>query len=160
MSETKTIRVTVSLRDKRAKQFFRAGHKFLAGESKELTMPPLTEDELKRLQKEPKLKVEVEEVESMDSKNNLGDQNSNDQDDGDADQADQSDTNKQDSDEGLSLVDAIGQLDPDDDAMWLKVSGKPSTQALEFAIGQPVSADDRDQAWEIYQAQQDSGDVE
>ena len=51
----------------------------------------------------------------------------------------------------VSLVDAIGQLDPDDEALWLKSTGAPSTEALEAIVDETVTAAERDQAWEEFQ---------
>ncbi len=54
----------------------------------------------------------------------------------------------------VSLVDAIGLLNPDDESHFTK-GGKPEIKALEALIGGSVTAAERDAAWEEFKASQD-----
>ncbi|MBL4782997.1 MAG: hypothetical protein JKX92_12215 [Porticoccaceae bacterium] len=51
------------------------------------------------------------------------------------------------------IVEAIDQLDPDSAELWTK-GNAPQVTALEAALGQPVTATERDAAWAAYQASQ------
>lgn len=51
------------------------------------------------------------------------------------------------------IVNAIGDLDDDEPEHWTK-SGKPDASVLSKLLDHPVSAAERDEAWEKYQAQQ------
>ncbi len=48
------------------------------------------------------------------------------------------------------LANLIKGLDPEETKLWTS-EGKPTTTALEAVSKRPVSANDRDQAWEHYQ---------
>lgn len=45
-----------------------------------------------------------------------------------------------------AIVDAIGKLNVNDKALWVK-SGAPKTEAIEIITGWPVAAIERDAAW-------------
>lgn len=51
------------------------------------------------------------------------------------------------------IVDAITSLEAGNPKQWLK-DGRPHAHALAAEIGAPVSSEERDQAWEEFQAQQ------
>jgi len=49
------------------------------------------------------------------------------------------------------IVEAIGQLDPDNSEQWTK-GNKPKTDVLTDLLGTDISAAERDAAWETHQA--------
>lgn len=51
------------------------------------------------------------------------------------------------------IIEAIDQLNPETD--FVK-SGKPKVEAIEAVLGQNISADTRDKAWELYQKEVDT----
>ena len=51
------------------------------------------------------------------------------------------------------IVEAIGELDPED---GFTESGVPRVNALEEIVGFDITAEDRDEAWELYNANEDS----
>ena len=130
MSENTTNRIRVVLADKRIQRFRRCGINFKAQEPTILSAPPLSPEQIQRLKDEPMLKVTDLAA-------------------GDASEP----SNQSANDPGLSLLEAIDQLNLDDKSLWLKSSGAPSTEALEAIVGHPVSAAERDQAWSDYQSQ-------
>lgn len=65
--------------------------------------------------------------------------------------AEMSEDNKPDEGTHLSLIEAIGQLNVDVEDHWTK-TGKPEIGMLEALTGRNVSAAERDQAWQEYQA--------
>lgn len=134
MSES-TTRVTVSLRDKRAKHFYRAGHKFLAGETKTIEA---TEDVIERLKKEPKLMVKAinDDFDSTPTESPT--------------ETPTEVPTEAPTDAPESIFEAIGQLDPENPEHFTK-SGKPEVKALEAILGCPVTAKERDSAWVFYQ---------
>lgn len=48
------------------------------------------------------------------------------------------------------IIKAIATLDPDKGAQWT-TNGAPQVKALQEALGQDISAGDRDAAWQLYQ---------
>lgn len=50
-----------------------------------------------------------------------------------------------------ALTAAIGQLDPNNLDLWLK-DGKPSTEAIAAVTGYPITAAERDAAWNLASA--------
>ena len=64
------------------------------------------------------------------------------------------DTAPEDASERLAAITtAIGQLDPDNAGLWLK-DGKPKSDAISAVLGWPVSAAERDAAWNLIQPAQ------
>ena len=55
---------------------------------------------------------------------------------------------------GDDLIDAIGQLDPDNEAYWTS-DGKPRVGAIESVIGRNIDASERDLAWEAFKGGND-----
>lgn len=53
------------------------------------------------------------------------------------------------------IIEAIDQLNPETD---FAKSGKPRVEAIEAVLGQNISADTRDKAWELYQKEVDTND--
>lgn len=63
-------------------------------------------------------------------------------------------TAPEDASERLAAIStAIGQLDPANTGLWLK-DGKPKTDAIVALLGWPVSAAERDAAWNLIQPAQ------
>ncbi len=54
------------------------------------------------------------------------------------------------------IVQAIGMLDPDSEDDWTQ-AGKPEVRALETVLSKDITAQQRDQAWERFQAERDAG---
>jgi hypothetical protein len=52
------------------------------------------------------------------------------------------------------IVQAIAMLDPDTEDDWTQ-AGKPDVRALETVIGKDITAQQRDKAWERFQAERD-----
>jgi len=55
----------------------------------------------------------------------------------------------EDNDRVQALVRAVAALDPEDKALWTG-SGTPRTEALEKIVGGRVTAEERDQAWQVF----------
>lgn len=57
------------------------------------------------------------------------------------------------------IAEVIARLDGTDESLWTK-SGKPDVKALETILNEQITAADRDQAWDRYNASLDNGAAE
>lgn len=165
-----TVQVTVALADKRTERFRRAGITVKKGEVTVLDMPPLTEEQLKQLQAEPKLAVKVVEATASENQSPPPEngQAAENTEQNDGDQADKGTGNNAQSGASqavpenvpdinlMTIEEAFAYLEPDNEAHFTK-SGKPDVKALEEILGRKVTAGERDQAWDAYQTQQGDG---
>ena len=56
-----------------------------------------------------------------------------------------------------AIVAGIGNLDPEDAVLWSR-NGAPRVDALEAVLGYDITADERNHAWEAYQAEKAAGE--
>lgn len=143
MSESKKI--ILALANKRLTSFRRAGIT-VGHEPVVITMPPVTDEQLKALQDEPNIKVTFEEsgTKELKPQNPSSDSNeSNDEPNADS---------KAESITAEDLIAHIVQLDPDNKELWTN-GGKPQAKALAESCGQEVSAALRDEAFALLESQ-------
>lgn len=140
--------VNVSLRDKRAKQFYRAGHKFVAGGSETIVV---TDQQLEQLKAEPKLRVDIKEQYTAppEGSEKGGDQSSTESNDSQA----QAETDTQ-----AKVFSAFDQLDPENAEHFTK-GGKPELNALRALFGIELTAKERDEAWIAYLVEEQGGEA-
>lgn len=142
-------RVIVSLRDKRYPQFFRAGHKFVAGEPKTIVV---NDQQLEQLKAEPKLEVTIQEqwTAPPQEAEKGGDSSSTESNDS-VSEADATQETQ------AALFNAFASLDADNAEHFTK-GGKPELNALKALFGIELSAKERDEAWIAYLVEEQGGE--